>query len=180
MRIPSHRQELLRKHEKNLFFTEDIPKHERIYGFYLLIRPLLDWFKEELISKGLEQDEAESETYLCAAKIYGKFDTSRSSIIPYLEKAIPWYTAKALRRFEKTKEPYITDDIQQISINEEFYWDPIKILFEERYIGKCFTRAEKWAITKVLNEEKISSIERKTFYKYLSDIKEVLTKWRNS
>ena len=180
MQIPTRRQELLRKYEKSLFHTKDLPKHERLYGFYLLLRPILGWLKEALIEKGLEPDEAESEIFLFASYLFDKFNTNRSSIIPYLEKAIPWATAKLLRT---KKEAEITYQEEEYFLDEEFYWDPIKILIEDRYVGKCFTRGEKYIILKVLAEEEFSAadlpIDRKTVYMYLKDIREVLNKWRN-
>ena len=180
MQIPTRRQELLRKYEKGLFHTKDLPKHERLYGFYLLLRPILGWLKEELIKKGLEPDEAESELYLYSSKLFNEFNTSRSSIIPYLEKAIPWAASKLLRT---KKEAKITYQEEEYFLDEEFYWDPIKILIEDRYVGKMFTRSEKSVISRILSEDKDLVpnllVGRKTVYTYLGDIKEVLSKWRN-
>jgi hypothetical protein len=153
MRIPSKRQQLLRNFEQALFHSQHQVEDQR-YTFYLLIRPLLEYLKVALDGL-LEPQEVESEFFLLCSDLYNSFDKSRSSIVPYVEKALPWYISKLFKRLQKEKYDLsccIADPKQEeTSIEEEFYWN--NILFQDRYVGKCFTRSEKYIIYIILDSD---------------------------
>ncbi len=189
MRLPSARADLLRDYQRVLFHDDSNPVAERRYVFYLLLRPVLQWLKIDLVSKGLEPSEAESELFLLCCNIYERFDSKRSSIVPYLERQIPWSTGHLMRRFKK-KEPKLQDTPEPITTEEEYYWDNLNVLFEERYVGKLFTRSMRYVIYKILasDDDKLTQVDiatqlgvtRVTANKYISEIREKLqTYWRN-
>jgi len=154
MLIPAKKRVLFRKYEGTLFYSEDHPRHDRVYGFYLLLRPLLQFLKEQLNSYGLEDDEVESELYLLSDTIFSHFDKDRSSILPYLEKQLPWHISKFLKSIENKHKPLgnlpFFNGETTYNMDEEFYWSVPNILFEEKYVGKCFTRAEKYVIYMII------------------------------
>lgn len=189
MLIPSARAELLRNYQSVLFHDETNPISERRYVFYLLLRPLLQWLKPILVSKGLEPAEAESELFLLCSDIYDRFNPKKSSIVPYLEKQIPWSIGRLARRFKK-KEPEFHYDTIQYEMEEEFYWSTPEILIENKFVGKLFTNSEKYVISKILtsDDDKITQVDiamqlgvsRITVNKHISEIRDKLkTYWRN-
>ena len=187
MKIPERTKKLFRKHENAIFFSSR-PQAEKIYDFYLLTRPLLTWVIPELRTLGLESDEIVSELYLLSASIFLGFDREKSSVIPYLEKYIPWHAAKVLRRLKKQWNPQIKVQAEgletEATLDEDFYWRMPGILFEDRWVGKCFTRAEKYLISIVLmaDDSELSivslaaaaNVDRKKITTMLSDMKAVL------
>jgi hypothetical protein len=189
MKVPSARAELLRNYQKVLFHDDTNPLSERRYVFYLLLRPILQWLKLVLISNGLEPSEAESELFLFCCNLYTRFDSKKSSIVPYLERAIPWEINHLMRRF-KRKELKIQDITESNKIEEEYYWNIPDIILEKRYVGKFFTSGEKYIISKILasDDDKLTQVDiatqlgvtRVTANKYISEIREKLqTYWRN-
>jgi len=155
MFISTNRANLLRTYQNALFHKINIPKSKRIYAFYLLLRPIISWLGTTLLKYNLEEDEVESELYLFCAELFNKFNPQKSSIVPYLEKYIPWIAGHWIDKFKRTILPEISSgliDIQEepYYIQEQFYWTPENILSEERYVGKSFTRSEKYVIYTVL------------------------------
>jgi transcriptional antiterminator len=69
-------------------------------------------------------------------------------------------------------------------IDEEYYWSAPEILINDRYVGKRFTKSEKYIIYIVLLSDDnalsnqciadICNVDRKTIASKLSDIREVL------
>ena len=154
MKIPSKKEKLFRKYEGVIFYSDEHPKSDRIYSFYLLLRPMLGWLKQKLRLLGLENAEIESELYLIAHSVFAGFNTEKSSIIPYLRKQLPWKIAKSLELIKKKQDPLpltdISGDPDSYYLNEEFYWRIPGISLEDRYVGKCFTRAELYVIYMIL------------------------------
>jgi hypothetical protein len=188
MLIPSARAALLRNYQSVLFSDETHPVSERRYVFYLLLQPILQWVKPILRRESLEADEIESEIFLLCAKIYDLFDSKKSSLVPYLEKQIPWSVEHLTRRFKKKVIKTYSVPADSI-IDEEFYWYMPNILIEDRYVGKVFTRAEKYIISKILtsDDDKLTQVDiakqlgvnRITANRYLSELREKLqTYWR--
>jgi hypothetical protein len=194
MRLPSSRQKLLRNYQNAIFYNPKEPKKERMYVFYLLLKPSVDWLTESLINKyGLEKDEAESEIYLLCAELFNGFNKNKNSIVPYVEKYLPWKISRLIRKLDhQAKKEYLAD--QPIKENcyfqqEEHYWKIPSILTEERYVGNCFTRGEKYLIFKILSSDdneldqkhlaESCGISRRNMILKLKDIKEVLiNNWR--
>jgi predicted DNA-binding protein YlxM (UPF0122 family) len=183
MRIPSGRAKLLSDYQNALFYNPTEPKNKRIYVFYLLVKPLLLWSAKSFKQAGLEKDEIESEFYLLAAKLFENFDVTKSSIVPYLEKRVPWYVKKRLDSINKycNKINALVDYTYSCTmegISQDF-------LFSAQ---KLFTADEIYVISKVLTLDKedlnTSSIaealkvNRKTVYKYLDKIAQKLNQGR--
>lgn len=179
MRIPTNRAKLLSIYQNGLFYSPVGTRNERLYVFYILVRPLLLWSRKAFKELGLEKDETESEFYLLADVLFSGFKPEKSSIVPYLEKQIPWQVKK---RFDYIKKYNIYTKVIY-SNNKEIYSDyNIEMLFSNRFEGKLFTAAEKYVISKILTSDDDSlsvsdlakelKVNRKTIYKYYESIAE--------
>jgi len=183
------KKHIFRKYEGTLFHSESGVRRDKVYGFYLLLRPVLGWAKVSLMEKGLCSSEAESELYLLTESLFAGYDCSKSSLVPYLEKQIPWYVSKMLKEID-SKMCLLEAPSGLLEIygcyetDEEFYWRTPGILLEDRFIGKSFTRAEKYIISIIIvsDDNKLSvqklakacNMDRKRMKSILADIKEVL------
>jgi len=160
MRIPSRRKKLFRNYEQAIFH-KDYSYQERSYSFYLLLRPLLEFLKDRLVGS-LEEAAAESELYLLCHKVFDSYDPSRSSIVPYLENCLDFTIGDYLKDLdleELTEEVLLADPGEEYTLDEEFYWK--NILFQNTYVGKCFTRGEKYIIYTIIeSDEKDLSVTR--------------------
>jgi DNA-binding phage protein len=187
-KISSKDRQFFRLYERSLFRNREEPRSERLYVFYLLLRPIILWLKDELVIRGLEPDEAESEIFLLADDIFKHFDTTKSSIIPYLMKAIMWRINKLRKKLDEQElkeEPYgLLKMPEEYYIDTECYLKPLEFIFEDRYLGKCFTNGEKYLIyiiltadDKSLNNTELArraNIGRKNIRRRFSNIKNVL------
>jgi hypothetical protein len=175
MRIPSGRAKLLSSYENALFHNPTERKEERIYIFYLLVRSLFKWSRKSFKEAGLEKDEVESEFYLLAAKLFENFNKSKSSIVPYLEKRIPWYVKKRIDSLNRY--------CNNINALVDYTYDciPEGISQEMLFHGKTpFTRDDVYVISKILTLDKEDlntssiakalNVNRKTVYKHLDKI----------
>lgn len=194
MYIPSAQAERIRNYQSALFNHPTEPKNERIYVFYLLLRPCLLWLREELRNNfQLKKCEAESEVYILCANLFEGFDYTKSSIIPYLTKHIPWKAYHLQRKLNKQcmkEEPcgLITIEEEPYETHEEYYWDVPNVLLSDRYIGKCFTNGEKSFIVMIITCDsdeltknclaKKCDMDRKTIALKLLDLREVFETWR--
>jgi len=185
--IPARRAELLRNYEHALFYQKEQPQHERLYAFYLLVRPLFDQLKEDLLLEGLEPDEVESELFILAADIFKGFEPEKSSVIPYLSKALIWKTGHLLRRLEKSSLGETPGGLLKSSrpyrLSNEVYLKSPDILFEDKYLGKCFTKGQKYLISIILTaDDKLEKSElankagicKENLRNRLSEIKSIL------
>jgi hypothetical protein len=185
MTLSSKTANLMRTFANALFHKRDTPQSERIYAFYLLLRPMLSWLGETLSEYNLEKDEVESELYLFCAELFKRFNPKKSSIIPYLEKHIPWIAGHWVAKLKRNiipEEPQglFIESEGTCEIQEQFYWTPENILFEERYIGKSFTVSEKYVIFRILIADKsdltqaglarICGLSRKTMINKLKEM----------
>lgn len=178
----------LRKFERTLL-SKDYSYNDRMYTFYLLMLPVLEWVKPSFYGLGLSKYEVETEIYLLVDRIFKNFDPDRSSLVPYLERSVKWHLDKCIRRLLKTQveEPagLLLEEELVYHLSENFYWNQNNILFEERYVGKCFTRAEKYLIYRIINmdSDKLSQrkmseslgISRENLRLRLNDLKRVFT-----
>jgi hypothetical protein len=182
MRIPTGIAKLLSSYQNALFYNPVGTKNERVYIFYLLVRPLLLWSKKAFKDLGFEKDEVESEFYLLAEKLFVGFKPDKSSIVPYLEKHIPWKIKSRLDYINKYNIYNNKIDNSYIDIYTIYNID---ILFQNRFEGKLFTAAEKYVISKILSSDDDSlsvsdiakelNVNRKTIYKYYETIAEKLS-----
>jgi len=194
MRIPSAQAQKLRDYQNSLFNNPTEPRSERIYVFYLLVRPCLLWLRGRLIKNfHLKNCEAESEMYIFCADLFDNFNYKKSSIVPYLVKYIPWMASKLERKLTRYTLKEIPDGLTVVPedpyyIQEEYYWKVPNILLTDRYVGKSFTLGEKYFIFKLLTSDKQDlsiqklakqcDMDRKTMTLKLRDLKEVLEPWR--
>ncbi len=188
MIIPSSQSKRIKEYERALFHVPTEPRSERVYVFYLLLRPILEWAKKFLKETELEACEIESELFLLSEKLFKRFDPTKSSIIPYLQNQLPWEVARLtaeLKNRELKEEFYIGIEEEGFYyLEEEFYLSAPKILFEEKYLGKDFTKAEKYLIYIILTvndneltQTKLASycnVERKNITNRLSGLREKL------
>ena len=154
MIIPSKRQKLLRNFQEALFYKEDNYSYQdRSYSFYLLVRPMLEFLKDRL-EGSLEPKEIESELYLMCIDLFNSYDKDRSSIVPYLEKAIPWHIRILFEKVEKLSNNIIdiSGELEESTLSDDFCWK--NILLEDRFVGKCFTRGEKYLIYTIIESDK--------------------------
>lgn len=185
MLIPSTQADKLRDYQNGLFHREDIPKSDRRYALYLLLRPRLGWLKAEIKKLDIENDEAESEIYIMCCRLFDRFDPTKSSIVPYLTRHIPWESSRLLKILSKETDIPIglTQSEELYYMQEEFYWTVPHILLEDRYIGNLFTKDEKYLMYVILESdidelnqvaiaEKIK-INRKTWISRMKDLQEV-------
>jgi hypothetical protein len=141
----------------------------------------------------LEPDEAESELYLLCARLFENFDKDKSSIIPYLRSHIPWKAHHLIRKLTKYHRREDTCGLTMLPeeldmIHEEYYWRVPDVLIIDKFVGKLFTRDQKYLISKILMSEdnKLTTkdlaiscgVSRPTMIDRLSDLKESLKYWR--
>lgn len=151
MRIPSKRKQLFRNFQDALFY-KDYSYQERSYSFYLLLRPILEFIKVRLEGY-LESEEIESVLYLMCIDVFNNFDKDKWSIVPYLENSLPWYISKVINEHKEQNIPVeLAGEEEEYILDEEFYWR--NILLEDTYVGKCFTRGEKYLIYNIIESDK--------------------------
>lgn len=185
MLIPQSQAAKLRNYQNGLFHREDIPKSDRRYALYLLLRPRLGWLKSEIKKLDIESDEAESEIYLMCCRLFDRFDPTKSSIVPYLTRHIPWESSRLLRVLSKEPDMPIglTQSEEICYMQEEFYWTVPHILLEDRYIGNLFTKDEKYLMYVILESDidelnqvaiaEKTKINRRTWISRMKDLQEV-------
>lgn len=153
MRLPAKRRRLLRQYERVIFYS-DHSRPRRVYALYLLLRPILGWFYKELCALGLEQYEAESEIYILVDRLHGSFNSKKSSIIPYLERYIPWKTADTLERLRGKPHIEVPLDGQEetlYNLSNEIYLSIPNVLFEDKWLLRGLQRSEKYLIFLMLS-----------------------------
>lgn len=155
MLIPRSHANKLRNFQNGVFHREDIPRHEREYVFYLLLRPMLNDFKKEIKDLGLESWEAESEIYLMTCLLFKRFDPSKSSIVPFIANQLGWVASAIKNRLSKNREDPagLIQSHGHYSMQEEFYWTVPNILLEDRFIGNLFTKSERYLIYMILESD---------------------------
>ena len=187
MRLSHYTKIALRKFERSLYN----PEHrytDRLYAFYLLLLPVVEWVKPAYLELGLSKYEVESEAFLLIDKVFRNYKKEKSSIVPYVERSIDWYLKNEIRRLRKTsvEDPsgLMDDECGVYEIEEDYYWNHNKILFEDQYVGKCFTKGQKYLIYRIINSDcaRLSNrdlaqdieISKGTVRLLLNDLKEIL------
>jgi hypothetical protein len=155
MRLPSKIKALLRRYEEVLFWDRTPARSEKLHGFYRLLKPTLGWLEDGLGALGLSALEVESEVYILCCDVYDGFDRRRSSIIPYLERFIPWYVRELFERVESARlreEPCgLSIGPWDTTVQESFHWQ--NIILNDSWGGKCFTRGQKYLIYVILTSD---------------------------
>lgn len=154
---------------------------------WLYIKPLLSWAAEELINKfNITETEAESELYILCYELIKNYNISKSSVVPYLVRFIPLYYSKTVRKLEKEYKKYITYGLkpkeESYNIEEEYYWQSPKILLENKYVGKVFTKEQKYLISIIITLDNPTCVElaskcnisRETMRQLLQQLKNTL------
>ena len=161
MRIKSSIKSRIRKYEYSLL-NKDHSYEDRLYTLYLLLVPVLKWHRGVLSDLGLSNVEIESELYLMIDSMFRKFDKEKSSLVPYLEKALDWYFSSLKNNIEKDENLTCLEETKELSLlDEEFYFSVPDILYGNSYIKKCFTKAEKYLIYRILISDDDRLSERK-------------------
>jgi hypothetical protein len=188
MKLGKIKSKLFRKYEGALFYSDVSSRKDRVYGFYLLLRPVLGWAKRALLERGLLAAEAESELFILCSRLFKEHKKYQSSIVPYLEVQIPRRVSDMLTRVSKymclEEEPSgFIDAGGEYNLDEEFYWTVPNILFEDRFVGKCFTNSEKYVISVLLAADekdlttkglaRLCNLDRRTMKTKLLDLQEV-------
>lgn len=152
--LPEKRRKLLRNYSRALTSREYSMADKR-YVLYLLLRPSLVWLKNQLKEKGLEEDEAESEIYILIDMLLKKYDPTRSSFVPYVEKQLPWIASRVVNNQKELKEiPYGIDiDYGSYQIEEEVGLSVPNILLEKRWIARDLSFSEKNLILRLLTAD---------------------------
>lgn len=152
MNLPESRKRLLRNYAGTLFNTEG-PQQPRQYTFYVLLRPVLDWAKTAFVEAGLEPDEAESELFLLTIRIFNKYDLTKSSIVPYVERAITWEVSSFIKKLSRkeVRDPFEHEISYQMP--DEIYLSIPAFLLENKWLARDLSRAEKHLILRLLVNE---------------------------
>ena len=155
MRLPSKMKALLRRYEEVLFWDRGPARRDKLHGFYKLLKPTLGWLEDGLGALGLSALEVDSEIYIFCCDVYDGFDRRRSSIIPYLERFMPWYVRQLYERLESARlqeEPCgLTIGEWDTSLDEAFCWQ--NMILNDSWVGKCFTRGQKYLIYVILTSD---------------------------
>lgn len=182
MRLSTKRKNLLRNFEEAIFYKDkDYSYQDRSYSFYLLLRPVLEFLKVRL-EGSLESPEVESELYLMCIDVFNNHKVEKASIVPYIERCLPWYMSKLIKKHKGQNNLIDMAGLEEEYIlNEEFYWK--NILLHDMYVGKCFTRSEKYLIYNIIESDsedlsvcslaKLFGVNRATMKNLLSNLKEV-------
>jgi hypothetical protein len=179
MLIPSKKAEVLRELEP-ILRKKEYPFNKKLNLFWRLLKPNLSWIKNSFIhTYRLEPEEANSEIYLFCNRLLRKYNSERSSIIPYLSKMTEWEFNNYKRVLDKK---YSIEDIfikkeGDYNLEEEYYWSE-KILFETKWL-KNFSKSDKYLIYLILScdqditQEKLAeetNISRESLSKKLKQI----------
>lgn len=150
--IPQKRKALLRSYASVLFYSDEWALSSKRYIFYVLLRPVLDWVKDSLVSAGLEPEEAESEIFLLSARLFKDYDPHQWSIVPYLERHVPWKVSSLLQKVEPPPEVPVGLLKQEGSYEMEF--EPglsvPGFIFEDKWLARNLSQRDKHLILKIL------------------------------
>jgi hypothetical protein len=152
--LPERRRKLLRNYSRALT-SREYSKSDKRYVLYLLLRPSLTWFKNALKKKGLEEDETESEVYILTDRLLNRYDPTRSSFVPYIEKQLPWMASRAIYNNKELREVPCGIDIDMGSyeIEQEVCLSVPNILLENRWIARDLSFSEKNLILRLLTAD---------------------------
>jgi hypothetical protein len=153
--IPIEIANNIKRYQDALFYNPTESKIARTNAFYLLLRPFLDFLIQGFEKEGLSEAEAETEIYLLCVNLFNKFNIKKSSIITFLEKAIPWQIYQSVTRIRKEKNITTEGDIDEetYSLDGEVYLRENTILFEDRFLCRELSTKQKYIIYVILTSE---------------------------
>jgi hypothetical protein len=156
--------------------------NDRLLALHKILLSTYDWITNEFINIGLPQEDIDSELYFLTDDILSNYDENKSSLIPYIERAIYWNFSNRAQKLEKEQlgkyfelQEYMYNNISEYSIPD--------ILLDDKYNHKFFTRGQKYLIYRILNEDsditirKLSNklnLSREKLIEILNNIKEIL------
>lgn len=149
--LSSKDKDRIKKYELTIL-NKEYKYNDRLNLFHKIVLPLYKEISIKLLSIGIFQEELEGELYLISDYILRRYDSNKSSLIPYIERMLFWY----LSNIKEKKEYYPKEFIEEYQLDEEFYFAAPKILLEDRYVGKLFTKEEKYIIFRILLMDKLS------------------------
>jgi hypothetical protein len=135
----------------SIFLSNLYSQKRKIYFLWRETKYLLDLNLQYLLNiTGVSKEEIESEYYISCYNIYRRYDMSKSSIVPYLSKAIPWEIEKLIKRIKKqNKIDVFPFEENTYYLKEDYYWEPKKLIRETKFL-KNFTKSEKFLILTIL------------------------------
>lgn len=185
MKFSRKEKEQITKFERAIL-NEEYPYSERLYTLYLILFNKLQLLKLQFDGVDLEPDEIQSELFILCDEIYKKYDRTRSSLVPYLEKyiyIIPSIFINKLKKRYSNQKLSLTEVENSITLSECYLSAP-NILFENKYIGRFLDRSEKYILYKIIlmdeepSERNISKeigLSRENTRKRLKEIKAKIT-----
>jgi len=171
VKIPHKKKEKVNKIQYAIasdLISDQMKKHI----FFKLVNNLLTWTREELKKYDLEEHEIDSEIFIMSCSLLDRFDETRSSLIPFLERHIDWELSRLFKKLRR--EVILKEKIQKdyiiVFADEIYLKSPELFIFEDKFLGKLFTQSEKYVIHEILLEEHINylnlseklSIDRRT------------------
>lgn len=165
MKIPHRIKEKIRQKEDSLFYKPILPEKIRIKLFFNLMTELLSFIIPIRQSKGKEKDEVISEIYLISHELFRNFDPTKSSLILYLEKAIPWELSKL-----PEDESFDLDNDLEIEYENES--DIINKLIAQKLSEKYYFLFKKiWEEGKTISHlSRECGMDRKTIKSLLTEL----------
>lgn len=183
MLIPHKKKDKVNKIQYVLS-TNKLKEKTKKHIFYKLITDLLDWAINDIKQYDLEDSEIQSELFILSCKLFNRFDETKSSLIPYLEKQIDWELSRLFKKLNKIKDQQDKTiyDIPEESYEIEIQDIPENVIFQDSFIFKSFTHAEKYVIQEIMFEESSNylnlseklGIDRRTIKNKVDKIKEKL------
>ena len=156
--VPAATARKLRKLAIPLFYEDEWTLAKKYKVFWRVLGDSLLWIHIRLLKAGLEPFEANSEIFLLCCRLFREFDTSKSSIVPYLENNISWMAAELLRKYKQS--PEIPSGLIQTEgtyeMEGEIYLTSPGFLFENKWLAKGLSKAQKNLILKILTTDSLT------------------------
>ena len=155
--LSSKTRKILRNYANALFHKKRWSAAKRRYVFYLILRSSLDWVYDGLLKTNLEKDEIESEIFLLTTRLFSRYDPYKSSIVPYIEKHLPWKVGMLIKKYTQSDPNYEAPIEYSYEMDDnEFYLTSPGFLFEKKWLAKHLSQAQKHLILRVLLTDSIS------------------------
>jgi hypothetical protein len=144
---------------------------------------IFDWIKDKL-KVYITVEEIPGEIFIICANIVNRYNPKKGTWIEYLKNQIYWQIKKHLKQIPNNyKQLLVIPNTEPYYIQEEYYFNPNKILIEDKYL-KNLTKEDKYIIYQILMLDKydinITNIASKcnrmrdTFRPILNDLKNKL------
>lgn len=156
--IPYKTAQKLRKLSIPLFYEEELSLTKKRIIFWRVLNSSLLWIHTRLVEIGLDPCEADSEIFILCCELFDKFDINKSSIIPYIENNIRFKAAELMRKVKK--DPAILSGLLQLEgtyeMDNEVYLTSPGFLFENKWLAKNLSQAQKNLILKILTTDPLT------------------------